>query len=1265
MNIGGRVLFFAGFVFLFLFFFASTSYASSVGSPIYSSNPDYAAEGYQACPDISNCAPVNTCWNGPSVGTPPGGSCSTACPAGDGGQAWYRYDYDACVTNVDFFSIFCFPWFSISQNSCSIGDKYNSSNTPVMNAGSCTCSALGPYKTCCNGTTQVPASNFQVDPYAPDEADCGGNSTVRCGGFGEPACGQAACNTLAPPPPSCDPGACNANDSCQNLDYLTDFSCSGDSCVSNTVDCRPGEFYSCNGNDRVFYDRRCWAGACEDNPDNPRYIETCANGCTNGACNPPPGGPPTVDLSASPASINSGQSTTLNWTVSNATSCTASVTSNPNGISQSPSWSGSKNAGGGNQSIQLTGGGTIRFNLECSGPGGTGSDWEEVTVQAAAPSGAPPTPTPTPTPTSTPVPSGCSSNTTCSNCITDTNNSCGWNGSSCEPGTSDACPAGHTQWYWNNCSTNECSGVTPAPTGSGSGGSGSRSKSGTVFVDSNDDGIWDTGEPAYKLGATVSMVYLPPTGGADQPRGSAVTDVNGNYKISFNLCIYSRCSYRVTLTVPAGYAVTTGNPVSWTWCNSDSCTDAQWDNNLAPIDFGLGKGKITGNVYVDTNKNGAKDRAEFFDDDNWNGVWDPGEPYTDTNGNGWRDWGEPYTDTNGNGWYNRAEDFWDDNGNGVWDPAELGYNGATVSVSGPDNRTATTDASGNYILDKLPGGSYSVALTVPAGYVATTTNPRSVNLTRNTTVNFGIARTPYQCSDTADNDADGLVDSADPGCHTDGNPGNPGSYDPNDNNEGLPPSCPGGLTSDPSSIDDTQTAGLIVSGCVPPPLTYVWPQPTAVPLPPGGPGTTTNTNNPTSTYTPPAGGVCSVTTVTQNVEVTGGGGTSAYSTNINVTPKNMASGGVFEDRGGNNCASGSTPHPGAVVTLYTSGGSPTGSDTSDAGGSYSVTDNDACGSRNAVISSIGGYNVKAARFDGGAWGASNLSGYTYGPFDLSSDHTLDFCISNLGAWFQTTTGDVRMPNLTNKIPAGLYSAADPSSPSLYYSSSFNTNFGDGAVSARGWKVDDEYSYQEDSKNRNGTTSYSFYESRAKQRNVVISSLSCNLSACDISSLDSGLYKADGDLTITSYTHKPGAHILLLVNGDLTIQSNISVPAAANNLLIIAAKGNIGIDASIGTTTLPSNTAQIEGIISAEGSITIDGDACPDPTPRKLNIGGALVANSLKPFTVGGAGSFVNNRSLCARDADYASVKVAPRHDFVTQLTDFYRTPYSRWREVAP
>ena len=42
---------------------------------------------------------------------------------------------------------------------------------------------------------------------------------------------------------------------------------------------------------------------------------------------------------------------------------------------------------------------------------------------------------------------------------------------------------------------------------------------------------------------------------------------------------------------------------------------------------------------------------------------------------------------------------------------------------------------------------------------------------------------PAQCSDKIDNDGDGKVDGADPGCHTDGKPNNPSSYDVNDNDE--------------------------------------------------------------------------------------------------------------------------------------------------------------------------------------------------------------------------------------------------------------------------------------------------------------------------------------------------------------------------------------------------------------------------------------------------------------------------------------------------
>jgi hypothetical protein len=42
---------------------------------------------------------------------------------------------------------------------------------------------------------------------------------------------------------------------------------------------------------------------------------------------------------------------------------------------------------------------------------------------------------------------------------------------------------------------------------------------------------------------------------------------------------------------------------------------------------------------------------------------------------------------------------------------------------------------------------------------------------------------PPQCSDRADNDADGVSDIADPGCHSNGNANDPASYVPSDNDE--------------------------------------------------------------------------------------------------------------------------------------------------------------------------------------------------------------------------------------------------------------------------------------------------------------------------------------------------------------------------------------------------------------------------------------------------------------------------------------------------
>jgi transcription termination factor Rho len=50
--------------------------------------------------------------------------------------------------------------------------------------------------------------------------------------------------------------------------------------------------------------------------------------------------------------------------------------------------------------------------------------------------------------------------------------------------------------------------------------------------------------------------------------------------------------------------------------------------------------------------------------------------------------------------------------------------------------------------------------------------------------NEGAGAGNPQCSDTVDNDGDGKVDSADPNCHTDGNPANEASYNPNGSESG-------------------------------------------------------------------------------------------------------------------------------------------------------------------------------------------------------------------------------------------------------------------------------------------------------------------------------------------------------------------------------------------------------------------------------------------------------------------------------------------------
>lgn len=217
--------------------------------------------------------------------------------------------------------------------------------------------------------------------------------------------------------------------------------------------------------------------------------------------------------------------------------------------------------------------------------------------------------------------------------------------------------------------------------------------------------------------------------------------------------------------------------------------------------------------------------------------------------------GNVFIDANSNGVQNCSGSC----NNGVGD--ELNYQGAAVLIS--PGGSQVTNSSGSYSRSNLIANTYTVTLTLPSGYTATTANPVNRTLGPNQTANFGIVQAiadcptgliastnlvnpggivnlsvsgctgvedppnvnpppPFdwdppqddnpadegdpQCSDGIDNDGDGKIDTNDPRCHWDGDSDNPGSYDPDDDNESPidspNPQCSDGIDNDGDGYTD-------------------------------------------------------------------------------------------------------------------------------------------------------------------------------------------------------------------------------------------------------------------------------------------------------------------------------------------------------------------------------------------------------------------------------------------------------------------------------
>jgi len=389
---------------------------------------------------------------------------------------------------------------------------------------------------------------------------------------------------------------------------------------------------------------------------------------------------------------------------------------------------------------------------------------------------------------------------------------------------------------------------------------------------------------------------------------------------------------------------------------------------------------------------------------------------------------------------------------------------------------------------------------------------------------------------------------------------------------------------------------------------------------------------------------------------------------VSANVRSVASVGACDSSSGSAYNNGSGI--GANLNITGNGGAVNQNQTSDSStgvGSFSCLPGGA--NYQVTLAVPSGYSVVGIA--GGA--ASGSNGITVS--GLSSNTSVTFCIAPLNPWFQTTQGDVRFFNLSNPVPAGLKGSTDPTYPGIFYSSNSTANFGSGTASSQNWAVNNEYSYNADTQNRNGGMSYDFYLSKVKQDGITCptdaSKSTCPLTSGPFDQAEikgSGVYESPGDLTISNYTHVNGRRVVILVNGNVTITTNsLLIPQGKGNIFIVAAKGNITIAKTVGTATLTSNVSGLDGYYTAQGSIILDGDKCLDGTTEdlRINIGGALVANSLKPFSTTGTGTIQNKRSLCTNNLLYPSLYISSRPDFLTQLTDFYKTSYTKWQQVNP
>ena len=230
-----------------------------------------------------------------------------------------------------------------------------------------------------------------------------------------------------------------------------------------------------------------------------------------------------------------------------------------------------------------------------------------------------------------------------------------------------------------------------------------------IFVDTNNNGSWDTGEDFIESGSDISPESAEPFVDAMNgvyDIGEAFSDMNGNgyrdyyctndqWPNSMSYCMHHEGIWQLESFIDALNGVydegeeftdTNSNGV-WDDDNFNDIGNGQYDQGEKFTDLPMDT-YTTGDPFVDLGDGlcNTSDNSLDLWIDLGNGVWDEGEDFTDAL-NGIYDEGEEFVDILFNGVWDEGEEFVDggdgdwnigeyytDLGNGVWDPAEPFFN---------------------------------------------------------------------------------------------------------------------------------------------------------------------------------------------------------------------------------------------------------------------------------------------------------------------------------------------------------------------------------------------------------------------------------------------------------------------------------------------------------------------------------------------------------------------------------------------------------------